>query len=401
MTIYVRDTRTGYKVPLVQGDDAVAAHEAAANPHPTYLTQAEGDAAYSALGHNHDADYADIAHTHGINDLTDVTVSTPATDEVLKYNGSAWVNAAAPAGASALDDLTDVTITTPTSGHVLKYNGSAWTNAAESGGGGGVTTGGILATNAYATGTDTALASTASTTFVDIDATNAAITFTAPPNGAVLVHASSLLNTNAQTTGYYWCLNDGTSDITGTSVYMHNQNPAHRANYFALVTGLTAGNSYTFKVRHRSSSTTGYVYTGPTYGKFLMVVYDADPEAPAAPSSADTITINMHNGGSVLSTGLAKSMYVVPRALTITGWRLVGYPTGSVSLTLIKKAGDIPTSSDDSIVANAHPSYSSARLASGSTLTGWTTSLAAGDVLGLVIDSVTDVTHCTLILEVE
>src|SRR5690349_9100216 len=30
---------------------AVAAHEAAANPHPTYLTQAEGDAAYAALSH--------------------------------------------------------------------------------------------------------------------------------------------------------------------------------------------------------------------------------------------------------------------------------------------------------------------------------------------------------------
>jgi hypothetical protein len=29
---------------------AVAAHAAAANPHPTYLTQAEGDALYAAVG---------------------------------------------------------------------------------------------------------------------------------------------------------------------------------------------------------------------------------------------------------------------------------------------------------------------------------------------------------------
>jgi hypothetical protein len=39
-------------------------------------------------------------------------------------------------GASALDDLTDVTLSTPTNGQVLKYNGTAWVNAEESGGSG-------------------------------------------------------------------------------------------------------------------------------------------------------------------------------------------------------------------------------------------------------------------------
>ena len=37
-------------------------------------------------------------------------------------------------GASAINDLTDVTITTPASGEVLSYNGSAWVNAAAAGG---------------------------------------------------------------------------------------------------------------------------------------------------------------------------------------------------------------------------------------------------------------------------
>jgi hypothetical protein len=35
----------------------ITAHEAAANPHPAYLTQAEGDGLYSALGHVHDERY--------------------------------------------------------------------------------------------------------------------------------------------------------------------------------------------------------------------------------------------------------------------------------------------------------------------------------------------------------
>lgn len=35
----------------------IATHEAAPDPHPGYLTTAEGNAAYSAVGHDHDADY--------------------------------------------------------------------------------------------------------------------------------------------------------------------------------------------------------------------------------------------------------------------------------------------------------------------------------------------------------
>jgi hypothetical protein len=33
-----------------------------------------------------------------LDDLSDVTITSPATDQVLKYSGSGWVNGAAPAG---------------------------------------------------------------------------------------------------------------------------------------------------------------------------------------------------------------------------------------------------------------------------------------------------------------
>jgi len=42
--------------------------------------------------------WATINVTPALDDLSDVTITTPATDQVLKYNGSAWVNGAAPAG---------------------------------------------------------------------------------------------------------------------------------------------------------------------------------------------------------------------------------------------------------------------------------------------------------------
>lgn len=43
-------------------------------------------------------------------------------------------------GATTLDGLTDVTLTTPTTGQVLKYNGTTWVNDTDATGGGGSAT---------------------------------------------------------------------------------------------------------------------------------------------------------------------------------------------------------------------------------------------------------------------
>lgn len=48
-----------------------------------------------------------------------------------------WATPSGGGGASALDDLTDVVISSPSNGEVLKYNGSNWVNDEESGGGSG------------------------------------------------------------------------------------------------------------------------------------------------------------------------------------------------------------------------------------------------------------------------
>lgn len=60
----------------------------------------------------------------------------------IQYNGTVW--ATFGGGSVALDDLTDVTITAPSNGQVLKYNGSAWVNGTDAtGGGGGLVVGDI------------------------------------------------------------------------------------------------------------------------------------------------------------------------------------------------------------------------------------------------------------------
>ena len=65
-----------------------------------------------------------------LDSLTDVTITTPAADQIIKYNGTAWVNsAAAAAGAATLDELTDVVIATPLKGHLVVHNGTNFVNS--------------------------------------------------------------------------------------------------------------------------------------------------------------------------------------------------------------------------------------------------------------------------------
>ena len=59
-------------------------------------------------------------------ELTDVSVNSPTSLQVLLWNGTKWVNAAVPIGTLA--NLTDTDIVSPTSGQTLEWNGTSWTN---------------------------------------------------------------------------------------------------------------------------------------------------------------------------------------------------------------------------------------------------------------------------------
>lgn len=78
-----------------------------------------------------------------LNELSDVTISSPANNQVLKYNGTRFVNttlaysdiSGRPTLVTTLGGLTDVTVTGVTSGQVLQYNGSGWVAGSVSAGG--------------------------------------------------------------------------------------------------------------------------------------------------------------------------------------------------------------------------------------------------------------------------
>lgn len=66
---------------------------------------------------------------YALDDLTDVTITTPSTNQVIQYNGTNFVNATLGAGPTSLDGLSDVVITgTPTNGQIIQHNGTEWAN---------------------------------------------------------------------------------------------------------------------------------------------------------------------------------------------------------------------------------------------------------------------------------
>jgi hypothetical protein len=98
-----------------------------------YATAAQGTKADSALqpaaiGVSVQAYDADLATIAGL---------TPTNNYAIIGNGTSWTSSALPTPASTLDDLTDVVITSPATDQVLKYDGTNWVNGTGGSGGGG------------------------------------------------------------------------------------------------------------------------------------------------------------------------------------------------------------------------------------------------------------------------
>lgn len=119
---------------------------------------------------------------------------------------------------------------------------------------------------------------------------------------------------------------------------------------------------------------------------------------------AHTITVPVmfliDGGGSEISDGI-KGDIMVPFAGTITDCVLLADQTGQITVDLWNDTyANFPPTDADSITASATPTVSGATKSIDSTLTGWDTAIAAGDVIRVNVDSCTTVQRCTLVLYV-
>ena len=123
------------------------------------------------------------------------------------------------------------------------------------------------------------------------------------------------------------------------------------------------------------------------------------------PARIGGVGIVIDGGGSAITTGV-KGFVEVPFACTITAATLLSTDAaataGSIVIDIWKDAyAAYPPVVGDSITASAKPTLSAANKSRDTTLTGWTTAIAAGDVLGFSVTSATTVSRVALSLTVQ
>lgn len=143
------------------------------------------------------------------------------------------------------------------------------------------------------------------------------------------------------------------------------------------------------------------IATPPSAGEFNIwngASWDAGTASPTP--SSDTIKsfgITIDGGGSVITTGI-KGYINIPFAMTVTRWDLFSDQTGDIVIDVWKDtiANFPPTTS---IAGSEKPALSGATNNSDTSLSTWTTGIAANDVIGFNVDSAADVTRVTLTIQ--
>ena len=103
--------------------------------------------------------------------------------------------------------------------------------------------------------------------------------------------------------------------------------------------------------------------------------------------------------GSALATGVL-CYIVVPMAGTITGWDIV-VDAGTATVDVWKIAtGTAKPTVANTITASAKPAISTGTAIHSTTLTSWTTSVAANDIIGFNLDAVSTAKYITINLQV-
>ena len=143
------------------------------------------------------------------------------------------------------------------------------------------------------------------------------------------------------------------------------------------------------------------VFSGPTTGA------DAQPAfrtlgAADLPSNSliGALGITIDGGGATPTTG-QKGFIYVPYACTINSVTMLADQSGSAVIDIWKVAyASFPPSVGNTITASALPTLSSQQNSQDTTLTGWTKSISAGDVLAFNVNSASTLTRINLTLKV-
>lgn len=113
-----------------------------------------------------------------------------------------------------------------------------------------------------------------------------------------------------------------------------------------------------------------------------------------------SIGINLDGAGSAITTGI-KGDIMIPYAATINSVTMLADQTGSMVIDIWKDTyANYPPTVADTITAAAKPTITSTNKSQDTTLTGWTTTITAGDTIRFNVDSCSTITRLNLVLKV-
>lgn len=127
----------------------------------------------------------------------------------------------------------------------------------------------------------------------------------------------------------------------------------------------------------------------------------ADVKTRMENNELNALVFIIDGGGEAITTG-EKGHLEIPFKCEIQRVTLLADQSGSAVIDIWKDTyANFPPTDADSITASAPPTLSSAQKSQDATLTGWTKTIAAGDVLAFNVDSATTVERLTLVLKVK
>jgi hypothetical protein len=80
----------------------------------------------NSCSNNMDVDIVEEGGATNLDGLTDVNITNPTSTQVLKFDGTNWINDTMTIN---LENMENVTITNPANSQVLTFNGTEWVNS--------------------------------------------------------------------------------------------------------------------------------------------------------------------------------------------------------------------------------------------------------------------------------